>query len=1058
MEYENLLEVLASAATDVPDKLAYKFLNEENNPILTYRNLDTKAKALAATLQRYSCYRERVMLLLPPGLDYIVAFFGCLYAGMTPVPAYPPRRNHHGERLSAIVHDAQAKFILTQKVFVEQCRFVPHVISMESIDEADAIDYKPIHLNLDDLAFLQYTSGSTTTPKGVMISHKNILTNLEIIKSHFGAVDAVCSWLPPYHDMGLIGGILYPLYLRKRVVLMAPAYFLQNPLRWLDIIANEKISTTVAPNFAYDLCVKKVTPEEIQKLDLSCWQHALNGAEPIRYETMKRFYKTFATAGFLSRVFRPVYGLAEATLIVSASAKRTWEEPLFVSKTMLREGKSTSFESHSKTTTVSLISCGQNPKNHVIKIVNPHTLEVLPDNEVGEIWVSGPSIAAGYWNNPTLTETTLKAKLPGQPDTTYLRTGDLGFLHEKELFVTGRAKDLIIINGVNHYPQDIEQSIAEVHPAFQPHGTAAFTIEHNNEEQLVIMQEIGRTYLNKFNPDEAYEAIRSIVLSQHGLQIHQIILVKPLSLPKTSSGKIQRWICRQMVSSNEVSSIARWTRLEENKQITTEDGLDCSIYIWIKNWVAKRSPFANPINLGDSLAACGFDSLIVTEFSADLQAYLGHSIDPAVILEQKTIADLIQVLKNDKTKIKSNVSCTQYALVPSSVHPLDKAVKDIYFNITHGISRDTTTIGESSFINYAGYNYLGMSGDPTVTAAVIEAIREYGTSVSASRIASGQKPTHILLENAIADLIGAQACLVYSSGHATNVSVISHLFGPNDLILHDALCHNSILQGAIFSGATRIAFPHNDCAALQVILEKQRPNYEKVLIVSEGIFSMDGDIPDIHGLIALKEKFSTFLMLDEAHSIGVLGKTGAGIREYFKLKASDVDIWMGTLSKAFASCGGYIAGSKELIEHLKYNAAAFVYSAGISPANTAAAYAAIQLMKTEPVRLINLKDRHQLLLHLLKEANIPTGYSYDTPIIPIITKDDMAALNLSIALKEKGIYTIPILYPAVEKDKARVRLFVNCLHTLEQIRYTARVITDSYHSLNKLNSHSECVL
>lgn len=1073
--HTNLLEILVYYAEASPAKIAYQFICEKGCQTITYKELDTKAKALAALLQQYPSRGERAMLLLPPGLDYIIALFGCLYAGMIAVPAYPPRRNRHSERMSAIVEDAQAKFILTHQIFLNECPYTPYQFVLDTLDESLAEEYRPVSVNTDDLAFLQYTSGSTSTPKGVMVSHRNALTNLEVIASYFSK-DCVkmCCWLPPYHDLGLIGGIFYPLFLNASVTLMSPTYFLQSPLRWLEIMSREKTSITAAPNFAYDYCVKKISPEQIQTLDLSNWHYALNGSEPICFETIQRFCKTFAPAGFSPRAMRPVYGLAEATLIVSAASQQKWEKPLIVSKSALEQKKIVPVTAHHSEAAVSLISCGEIPPVYDIRIVEPQTLQMLPEDEIGEVWVSGPSIAQGYYGNPELSKATFQAKLPSLSENNYLRTGDLGFLHQGELYIAGRSKDLIIIRGLNHYPHDIELTVMQCHPSLQPYATAAFTVEHNGEEQLIVMQEIARIHLARFDADVIINAIRSSVLSEHGLQVQGIALLKTHAMPKTSSGKIQRFACREAYITNNVPIVANWKKTEKQDLylMNAEPILKNSVMLtaedireWMQLWLVNRFKVsANNIELNSTLAEFGLDSIAAAELAADLQNWLNKPVDPMAMLEQRSLADLIQFLMAPITISKTgnntsdNVNCVAFpcasrthSLVTQSKHPLEDVAKNIYFVTTESVSQNTTIIDEKQYINYAGYNYLGMSGDPFVTDAAIKAIKEYGTSVSASRIASGQKPLHAQLEKGIANLIGVENCLVYSSGHATNVSVITHLFGPRDLIVHDVLCHNSILQGAIFSGAARIAFPHNDYVALEKILETHREQYKKVLIVSEGIFSMDGDIPDVLRLIALKARFETFLMLDEAHSIGTLGKTGGGIREYFDLDPKKVDIWMGTLSKAFASCGGYIAGSSELIEHLKYNAAGFVYSAGISPANTAAALAALQLMKQQPERVTTLQKRHTLLLSLLKNAGIPTGNSNNTPIIPIVTGDEQAAIELSLSLKAHNIYAVPIVYPAVEKGLARVRLFINCLHTEEQLYYTVQTIKETCESKSRVS-------
>jgi myxalamid-type polyketide synthase MxaB len=365
-----------------------------------------------------------------------------------------------------------------------------------------------------------------------------------------------------------------------------------------------------------------------------------------------------------------------------------------------------------------------------------------------------------------------------------------------------------------------------------------------------------------------------------------------------------------------------------------------------------------------------------------------------------------------------------------------------------GISRDTTEIHEKTFISYASYNYLGMSGDPIVTQAAIAAVQEYGTSVSASRVLSGERPFHRELEQEIARFLDAEDCLLFVGGHATNVTTIGHLFGRQDLILYDALSHNSIREGCKLAGATLMEFPHNDWRSLEHLLSQHRLRYEKVLIAIEGIYSADGDIAPLPDIVALKKRFKTFLLVDEAHSIGVLGQSGRGIGEHFGIASRDVDLWMGTLSKSFASCGGYIAGSKALVEYLKYTAPGFVYSVGMTPANTAAALAALRLLQREPERVQRLRARSQLFLHLAQDHALNTGSSADTPIIPVIIGDSQRAIQLCHRMMQHGIHVQPMVYPSVPYDRARLRFFLSCLHTEEQIHLTVSAIAKEISRLN----------
>lgn len=365
-----------------------------------------------------------------------------------------------------------------------------------------------------------------------------------------------------------------------------------------------------------------------------------------------------------------------------------------------------------------------------------------------------------------------------------------------------------------------------------------------------------------------------------------------------------------------------------------------------------------------------------------------------------------------------------------------------FFKLHEGIAGAVTNIGGREYINYSNYNYLALSGHELVAGAAKKAIDDYGTSVSASRLVSGERPIHRELEQEIAQAYGVDDAIVFVSGHATNVTTIGHLFGPKDLILHDELIHNSVLQGIALSGAKRLPFPHNDWSALDAILAEQRHQFEQVLIVLEGIYSMDGDYPDLPQFVEIKRRHKVFLMVDEAHSLGVMGNTGLGIREHFALEGHDVDIWMGTLSKALAGCGGYIAGETALVEHLKFLAPGFLYSVGMPPPLAAASLTALKIMRQEPERVITLQARGKLFLELARSSGIHTGTSTGLAVIPAIIGASIKAARLSAALFERGINVQPILYPAVPEKSARLRFFMSCEHTEEQIRQTVQAVVE----------------
>ena len=365
-----------------------------------------------------------------------------------------------------------------------------------------------------------------------------------------------------------------------------------------------------------------------------------------------------------------------------------------------------------------------------------------------------------------------------------------------------------------------------------------------------------------------------------------------------------------------------------------------------------------------------------------------------------------------------------------------------FFKVHEGIAGASTRIDGRDFINYASYNYLALSGHPEVSAAAKLAIDRYGTSVSASRLVSGERPVHRELERALAAAYEVDDAITFVSGHAANVTTIGYLFGDQDLIVHDELIHNSVLQGIALSGARRLSFPHNDAATLDTILTQQRHHFQKVLVVLEGIYSMDGDYPDLPRFVAVKKRHRAFLMVDEAHSFGVMGATGRGIREHFGLRGSEVDIWMGTLSKALAGCGGYIAGEAALIEHLKFLAPGFLYSVGMSPPVAAASLAALRVIQREPERVIALQERGRYFLAQASAAGVDTGTCAGFAVIPAITGSSIKAARLSAALFERGINVQPILYPAVPEKSARLRFFISCEHGEPEIRETVAALAE----------------
>ncbi|SOE77909.1 Acyl-CoA synthetase (AMP-forming)/AMP-acid ligase II [Streptomyces sp. OV198] len=554
----SLVDLLTTHASQQPERTAYRYLvtGDCDGEIqdISYGRLARRSRAVAAWLQERGLAGSRALLLYPPGLEFISGYLGCLSAGVVAVPGLPPQgrsQNHRAlTRMKRLIADADAKVILGGRevlaALAAQAEHLPELdgitcVATEDIPDEAADSWREPDLTADSVAFLQYTSGSTSAPRGVMVTHGNLLDNQRAITERMGHTpdtlaeyehELFVSWLPVYHDMGLIGPVLNTVHLGATATLFSPLHFLQRPARWLTALSHYRPHTSGGPNFAYELCLKHATPELLDGLDLSRWKVAFNGAEPVRAASLRRFTETFAPAGFRREALYPCYGLAEATLIVTGGSVDT--PPTLAA--------APGSGPHVGAADAAAVGSGRPIPGTTVVIADPERREELPEGEVGEIWVSGAGVAKGYWRNALATRETFRATLKDRPDR-FLRTGDLGFLREGELFVTGRLKDLMVIDGRNHYPQDLELSAEMSHGALRPGCTAAFSVDGGVEgEQPVIVAETA--------PDAAAdseritEVIRSAIGEAHGLAVRDVVLVHPGTIPKTSSGKIQRHASR----------------------------------------------------------------------------------------------------------------------------------------------------------------------------------------------------------------------------------------------------------------------------------------------------------------------------------------------------------------------------------------------------------------------------------------------------------------------------------------------------------------------------------
>lgn len=674
-----VVDLLGQWAAIQPNKVLYRFLQAGRtgestiaptsppSPLppsqgYTYGGMDRQARRIAVWLNRRVACGECVVLAFPPGPEYLAAYFGCLYAGVIAVPAYPPRRNQRDERLRAMIADADVKIGLTTASQLDSIRASENDAAVawhgiETMDDVSPDDWVRPNLNRQSIAFLQYTSGSTGSPKGVMVTHGNLLHNQHLIRASFRSNqdDTLVGWLPLHHDMGLIGNSLHPLSLGGDLVFMSPIDFLQKPVRWLRAISDYRGTVAGGPNFAYRLCAEEIDDADLEGIDLSSWAVAFNGAEPIDSRVLRQFADRFSAQNFTHAQFCPCYGMAETTLLVSSSVRGQPVRELPPQPTDSdANANSDSIKSPSRS---NWIGCGVPDPSMDVRIVDPDTKREKPPGEIGEIWIAGDSVAAGYWKKPEQTRETFAATIVGG-DRPYLRTGDLGLIDrdtfDGELFVTGRCKDLIIVRGVNHYPQDIERTAESAHPANAIAGGAAFAIPTDDGEAVVIVQELKRSQRREADGSEVVDAIRNSVAAEHSIVPVSIVLIRPGGLPKTTSGKVQRSEARRRFETNHYQVLHRWDLAEDcagnpapQPTLDPETTDRRQTTRWLIERIAARVKLpVERIETDQPFSRYGLDSVGAVRLAGELSEWLGRDVPATLAYEYPTISALANHLAN----------------------------------------------------------------------------------------------------------------------------------------------------------------------------------------------------------------------------------------------------------------------------------------------------------------------------------------------------------------------------------------------------------------------------
>ena len=1070
---ETVIDLLRYRADHQSGRQAYAFLadGKEADSSVDYGGLDRRARDVATRLQTLGVTPgERVLLLYPPGLEYVAAFLGCLYAGVVAVPAYPPRLSRPIDRLRAIAANSGATAALTTAHVISNLgRRLAHAPELESLRWLSTDDGEDLsegwhwpEAGADTLAFLQYTSGSTAAPKGVMVTHGNLMHNLGMIYHGLGHTpdSQMVSWLPPYHDMGLIVGMLQPLYGGFPATLMPPVSFLQRPLSWLQAISRLGADSAGAPNFAYDLCTRKTTPEERSTLDLSRWTTAFNAAEPIRPATLERFAEAFAPCGFSWEAFYPGYGLAEGTVFVSGGAKKDPPIMLSVAGAELERDRVVAASSSEANDSRTLVGCGRALADQEIVVVDPHTLTRCPPDRIGEVWVSGPSVAGGYWGKAEETESTFRAYLADTGEGPFLRTGDLGFLRHGELFVTGRLKDLIIIRGRNHYPQDLELTAEQSHVTLRPDCCAAFSMNAEGDERLVIVQELERRYVRSADADEVTAAVRRAVAEHHELEVHAVVLVRTGSIPKTSSGKIQRRATRaaylegalpvvaedvllnrmegQEAGAAPVATAAQAATLDESGRVLSVVG----------DFVRRRGR-PEPARPSDSLQGdLGLDSLAVAELLIEVETAFGIRLGDSVIAELRTVEDVRGVVRDAHRPgaLESPEHDGGHDGLAGLQDRMLRQIPQLGAVVSEQDGRNVK-IGGRWYSDFASANYLGLDLHPEVLASIPEAIRRWGVHPSWTRaVASPQ--IYEDLEQEIARFIGVPDVLVFPTITLLHSGVLPVLAGTDGVILLDRAAHTSMQEAAQLAKSRGTAvdwFDHNDPHDLERRLELHGDRARKMIAV-DGVYSMSGAYPPLPEFARLARKHGARVYVDDAHGLGVIGQNptpanpygdrGNGVVRHFGLRYGEEIVYVGGMSKAFSSMAAFVSCADEEEKRRLAMASTAVFSGPCPTASLASAMTGLKISQGDEGSAIRRR-----LLGLTRELVAGAralGFAVDNnemfPLVGVRVGYVPEVIEACKVLWSHGILITPALFPAVPLDRGALRFTVTAANTEDQVR------------------------
>ncbi|MCP3922177.1 MAG: aminotransferase class I/II-fold pyridoxal phosphate-dependent enzyme [Desulfobacterales bacterium] len=1089
-----LVDLLNKQSHLYKNKAAYHFTSwsedgTERDIQLSYAELESKAKAIAGRLIALKATGKRALLLYNPGLEYISALFGCFYAGVIAVPAYPPLTSRLFNRFKGVVTDSNIELFLTVKSMEDPIKSVfqegdwgSYKSEQTWLTTDDNLEmwkehYQPLEIEGQTVAMLQYTSGSTSDPKGVVLTHENLIHNMEILHKCFETTNesVLVSWLPFYHDMGLIGTIFGSLYCGGEIYLFSPMDFLQNPFRWLNLISKTKATISASPNFGYDLCVKRISESQKKDLDLSHWKIASNGAEPIRENTLLRFSRYFKESGFDPQAHFPCYGQAESTLAISCSRVGEEKPIIYLDRKEISKGKVKKVDK-TNPNSQSFVSIGKIAPDTEINIADPFTLEQCSSNEIGEIWSKSRSVAKGYWDKSLETEETFQAYIKNTDDGPYLRTGDLGFVIDDHLYFAGRFKDLIIFRGQNIYPQDIEQTIEKMHASLRDGCNAVFSLE---TEALIVVQEVKKGIVSVEELEHIGDIIHREVIKQHGFQISQIVFIKAGSISKTTSGKIQRHLCKKGFLSSQLNVTYLWKRdkIDPNSNSVILSSLSLEqkiqmVMVTILSHITKIPLKEFETDMDDF----EFDSITLVELISNLNRLFSIDIAIESMMECNTIElasiflasyypeefsicdDILSGLRNEGLSAddsdKSIRSLGTIDLEALEKYPFFEKYSIIKRNceVTKQELR-RVKIEDKEYMDFASCNYLGFDYHPDIMKSISPMIDEWGVHPSWTRAVASPAP-YLKLEQEIAKLIGAPSTLLFPNIAMLNFGILPILAAPNGVIIADTSAHNTIQEAcelAAYRGITFVRCKHADPNDLEKQLKRFQDKFP-IIIAVDGVYSMSVKYLDLPVYSELAKKYNAYLYVDDAHGFGLIGESpseerpfgykGNGIVRHFDMDyVEDHIIYIAGLSKAYSSHAAFVTCLNDEMREKFQMASTYIFSGPVPVATLASGLSGLKVNESEGDALRSTIFRlSEKLVIGAKNLGFEVDNSHFFPIIYVVIGDMENTLEAIDMAQTEGLLLTPGVFPAVPLNRGGLRFTVTALNTDEEIDKVINVL------------------